>query len=221
MPPGTTPSGQELSLSGNNTGYTGNLTVDGGHNVRFTTTSSTFSGGGMLTVSSTATALGGVILGNATLSAPTIVDATGGNGGVLGIGNGITYSTALDFSNLGTGYPQNFFLGTDAGGGTYSAATLGPGTGNTYRLGRRRQRLTIASGLSLPTLARPPVPSSAAPRSTAAEPSSSSPTKPTRAARPSTAAHSRLAMAAPADRSLAIQRSAERAPRSPSTVRRL
>ncbi|MEZ0277355.1 MAG: autotransporter-associated beta strand repeat-containing protein, partial [Roseimicrobium sp.] len=67
-------------------------------------------------------------------------------GGIFAIGNGVTYSTALDMSSLFNGM---WFLGGGTGDGTYGATTLGVAADDVFRLGGGGGYLTLSAGTSL------------------------------------------------------------------------
>jgi autotransporter-associated beta strand protein len=96
--------------------------------------------GGAITVNSDNNGLG--VLGLAYAGAVpsgTTFSSTGTFGGVLGI-DAVGYGTALNLTTLGA----NVFLGSTQGG-NYTAATLGIGTGSTYRLGGGGGALSVNS----------------------------------------------------------------------------
>lgn len=149
----TTGQGQTLFLNGDNSAYSGNVAIPAGFNVSFGTASSR--GTGNLSVTSTATILGGIGVGyvpatQGDLPALT-TNNTGANGGVFQI-NATGFNAALD---LGTLYGSSisptggtngaWFLGS-GGTGSYTATSLGASNG-VYRLGGGYGTLTITNGV--------------------------------------------------------------------------
>lgn len=140
--PVATGDGHFLTLSGNNSAYTGTITVNAGQGILLSNQNSVPVGNGSmpgLAANATATALPMISLGTATsgdIAPPAVTDNTGAFGGVLAINGGTTptsplYGTAINESTL---YNGNWFLGSQ-NGSIYNGSTIIPGNGNLYRLG--------------------------------------------------------------------------------------
>ena len=131
---------------------TNNITVNAGGNLSLSSTSNKGSQQ-TLTVNSSATALGGIGFSNNTLSQAQLTamftdatNANGGKGGVLGINNGITYSSAIDLGTLGSGTGQGYwYLGSATASSNIFNGALTAGAGNTYRLGGGGGTLTLST----------------------------------------------------------------------------
>ena len=144
--------GQVLTLTGNNTAFTGTINIDAGHTVNFGTASSTsantaFPGNGKVGVTSSASQL--AVLGfsdTATGTNPSplisVTDNTAVYGGVFAYSGG-AYNANLNLATFGDG---KWFLGS-LGGGSYYGSALTPGfdgSGNPlYRLGGGGSNLNI------------------------------------------------------------------------------
>ena len=136
-----TPLGQ--NISGNN------ITVAAGGNLSLSDLSNK-GGNQTITVTSSAAGLGGIGISNTSLTQTQLSsmfkDNTDSYGGVLGINNGISYSTPIDLSGFGTGTGKGYwFLGSGSLGSTYAASSLTVGTGNLYRLGGGGGSLTFST----------------------------------------------------------------------------
>ena len=136
---GTTISAGVLSVrpSGNlGTNVGGNNVQIGGGAVLLLSASGNLGSQQAVVGNSSSAALAGLGLGY-TGPLPTVID--NGLGGVLGI-NLANYSTPINLSLVGSGA---WFLGSQLGG-TYTASSLGHGSGNLYRLGGGGATLTLS-----------------------------------------------------------------------------
>jgi fibronectin-binding autotransporter adhesin len=133
----TTPNGQVLFLNGDNSGYSGNITVPVGTALSLGTADS--SGTGTITINTSTTSLGTIGVGYNGVPTFTNTRPTASTGGVFAI-NTTTYTTALD---QGTGQLAGMLLGSSSTG-TYQATSLTP-DGTTYRLGGGNGTLTMSA----------------------------------------------------------------------------
>jgi len=112
-----------------------NITISGGN--LLLSAASNFGASQSITVNS-----GGVGVGYAPTSLPTLTDNTGANGGVYGI----NYSGDGSVTSLSSLYNGNWFLGSFTTG-TYTGASLAAGNGSKYRFGGGGGTLTVQNNV--------------------------------------------------------------------------